>query len=426
MSNLTATAQWIPVRKLLRTHDVDAGENGDGPSNWQAQDLLDRTEHLKGMVDGAIGDLADEVSARVAVDAVLASDISDEASARASADAGLASDIATEASARAAADTTLNTAITTEATNRATAISTAIATEVTNRDAAIAAAIAGIQVGVDPSENGFRLSLVSGDPAGESSGASNLRLTPYKGATIALWDGSTWVRRNSAEVTLALSGMTTNTLYDVFAYWTGSAVALERVAWSSSTARATALARQDGVYCKSGDLTRRYVGTFRATSATQTVDEVTRRFLWNYSNRVRRHLAKGVNNSVWTWVNPGADWRQANATSSNAVEVVIGVQEVLLEVHVQCPISVGGGVQAWGGVGVGIDSTTVNSAQVFGVTVDSVERLAVARYADRPAIGYHKVNWLDGASSGSATWTYGSSGGASTRMTVGMVGEIEC
>jgi len=83
-----------------------------------------------------------------------------------------------------------------------------------------------------------RLTLTSGTPVTTSdvTGATTLYYTPYVGNGIALFDGtSTWTVRTFSELSLSLSGFTANTNYDIFAYWTGSAVALEAESWGTNT-----------------------------------------------------------------------------------------------------------------------------------------------------------------------------------------------
>lgn len=84
-----------------------------------------------------------------------------------------------------------------------------------------------------------RLTLTSGTPVTTSdvTAATTIYYTPYVGNGIALFDGSsTWTVRTFSELSLSLSGFTANTNYDIFAYWTGSAVALEAESWGTNTA----------------------------------------------------------------------------------------------------------------------------------------------------------------------------------------------
>lgn len=83
-----------------------------------------------------------------------------------------------------------------------------------------------------------RLTLTSGTPVTTSdvTAATTIYYTPYAGNGIALFDGtSTWTVRTFSELSLSLSGFTANTNYDIFAHWTGSAVALEAESWGTNT-----------------------------------------------------------------------------------------------------------------------------------------------------------------------------------------------
>ncbi|MEQ9027573.1 MAG: hypothetical protein RLP44_02560 [Aggregatilineales bacterium] len=229
--------------------------------------------------------------------------------------------------------------------------------------------------------------------------ATTLYLHPFRGSFVPIYDGANWqARALSAAVSIAIPA-TTSTVYDVYAYWTGAAIALELVAWSSGTARATALTTQDGINVKTGDTTRRYMGTIRTTTVSgQCEDSLTSRFLWNMYNRHPRALER--QDSTASWVYTIATYRQANANTANRVQVVLGLSEDIVDVEVMIP-SVS---TAFNAVGVGLDSTTVNSA---GLQTNSATHFCVvtARYKNFPGIGYHALNWIElGGSSGTTTW----------------------
>ena len=130
-------------------------------------------------------------------------------------------------------------------------------------------AIRSEALAADPSTQDGRLSLSSSDPAptDDQLTKATLYYLPHNGNHVALWDTSLsrWKLSKipDAGVSITDSGLTFNTNYDVFAYLTGGALTLELVAWASDSARATALARQDGVLSKTGALGRRYLGTVR-------------------------------------------------------------------------------------------------------------------------------------------------------------------
>ena len=125
-----------------------------------------------------------------------------------------------------------------------------------------------------------RLTLTSNTPVLSSNvtGATILYYTPYTGSQISIWDGSQWVLKTFTQLSLSLSGLTANTLYDVFIYDSNGTLTLESVAWSSSGAgtstRASALTYLNGVRVKSSD-NRKYLGSFLCNSTGGQVDFIT-------------------------------------------------------------------------------------------------------------------------------------------------------
>lgn len=193
--------------------------------------------------------------------------------------------------------------------------------------------------------NDFRLTLESGVPVSTSDqlNKTTIYMTPYLGKQIALYVDGAWVIKETSEISLALGSASASTPFDIFAYWTGSAVALELVEWTNDTTRATALAFQDGIYVKSGDATRRYIGTGRTNSNPgNCVDADAARFVWNWQNQVTRRLYKydGTSHTYATLA-----WRYwANNVNLLLTEWVQGLaQTVFPEMH--------GAVQGYGAAG---------------------------------------------------------------------------
>jgi hypothetical protein len=177
--------------------------------------------------------------------------------------------------------------------------------------------------------NGGRLTLVSGKPVMDSypGNASTIYFTPYLHNEVALYDGSTqWQVIQFAEVSLALSGLTTGKNYDVFIYNNAGTVTIETSVWTDDITRATALVRQDGVLVKSGATTRRYVGCFRAISATQTrvtlAAGVGSCLLQNCDNKVP--ISIYVQDTTVFWTYNSQTWRAANANSNYRLDVISG------------------------------------------------------------------------------------------------------
>ena len=169
-----------------------------------------------------------------------------------------------------------------------------------------------------------RLTLSSGVPVtlADVTAAGTLYFTPYVGNVIALYSGTRWVVRASAEISISLSGKTASKNYDVFCYDSSGTPTLELLVWTNDTTRATALAYQDGVLVKSGAPTRRYLGTIRTTATTgQCEDTETRRLVWNMYNRVPRPMYRTAGTSH---TYDSATYRQWNADASVILEFVMG------------------------------------------------------------------------------------------------------
>lgn len=159
--------------------------------------------------------------------------------------------------------------------------------------------------------------------------------------------------------------------------------------------RATLLVLQDGVYVKSGDPTRRYLGTCMTTEVSgQTEHSRKRRFIWNYYNRTSSILRSEDTDSLWTY--DGA-WRVANGKASNRVETITGLQESLLDLRLITSAGVNSS-SAWSSIG---EDSMVPDASVMGgyyggnnlgVEIDQQGTCLLAKY---PTPGYHFYTWLE-------------------------------
>lgn len=270
-----------------------------------------------------------------------------------------------------------------------------------------------------------RLTLTSGTPVTTSdvTAASSIYFTPYNGQCVSIYDGTRWRMYVFTELTLALGTLTSGLPYDVFIYDNAGTLTLESLAWTNGTTRATALALQNGVLCKTGALTRRYLGTFYTTSTTQTEDSeggVTtqvggKRFVWNMYNRVLRPIT--VMDTANSWTTTSTAFRQANGATGNKVEFVIGWNDQAVEAI--CPSNQ---YASNGSSGIGIDSTSTNSAKLFGEHYQAVGAYSVAvnhtaYYRGFPAVGYHYLAWLEHVTSGTGTFLGDDGGGSQQGLT---------
>lgn len=254
-----------------------------------------------------------------------------------------------------------------------------------------------------------RLTGTTGVPVttGDVTGATSIFYTPYKGNRIALYDGSTyWNVRTFTEITISVAACTASKPYDVFLYDNAGTVTAETLAWTSGTARATALTLQDGVLVKTGALTRRYVGSYYCNaSGGQTNDSVTKRFISNYYNRMPRALLKRDVAASWTYTL--ATIRQAHADPANQVEMLIGYAEMRLALSLDASAQNGSAVGV--GAGIGEDSTSTITASSTGGNGNTGGIAAYITLSSHlnilPAVGYHFYSWNEASSAvGTTTW----------------------
>lgn len=189
-------------------------------------------------------------------------------------------------------------------------------------------------------------------------------------------------------------------------------------------ARATALVLQDGVLCKTGALTRRFVGAFMASSTTTTEESVAKRFVSNYYNRTLRELRRFEAASSWTYNT--ATIRQANANVANQVAVFVGFADVPLNLNLAVAGSSAGTTYAQGGIGE--DSTNTIHPSCIAGAVQSAAANALAALAATlnisPTLGYHQYVWLEWAQVASLFTMWQTGWGAGSSQNSGLTGRI--
>lgn len=173
------------------------------------------------------------------------------------------------------------------------------------------------------------LSLSSGDlEVDVSSATTTMYWHPRYGNTIALYDtgDSAWeLVTATASISGSFAGIASNKVFDVFMYNNAGTPALEFVAWTSNTVRATNLTTQDGIRVKSGDASRRYLGTaFR--NASGCIDDLTHRWLWNYYNRTQKEMFSLLTDGNTTHDYSTNVWRVFGGLTAPVFSYVKGLQ----------------------------------------------------------------------------------------------------
>jgi len=212
-----------------------------------------------------------------------------------------------------------------------------------------------------------RLTLTTATPVKTTdvTAATTVYFTPYKGDKVSLFDGTNWIVHTFAERSLSLSGYTADKNYDIWLYDNAGTLTLDSTVWTDNATRATALVLQDSIYCKTGTLTKRYLGTIRITSTTgQCEDSTKRRLCWNYYNRVPRSCSKY---SVGFHTYDSTTKRFFNDDSTNWMDFVIGVPEDYISFHIWSSMKGDGTQNAYSA----LKCTTVDGATIGVITSNS-------------------------------------------------------
>lgn len=189
---------------------------------------------------------------------------------------------------------------------------------------------------VRPSSGLFpgRLSVQSGSfiPSADISNSANLYYALGVGEFISLPTSGVWRNYEISELSFAASGtdiasaaLAVDTNYAVYIRSNAGTVELGLEAWTNDTTRATALSLTDGVYRRTGDLNRVWIGDVRTVSDggnPKFEDSITKRFIYNHFHRFPRTVAK-INTSSHTYAT--ASWREWNNSTDSRFQWIDGM-----------------------------------------------------------------------------------------------------
>jgi hypothetical protein len=229
--------------------------------------------------------------------------------------------------------------------------------------------------------------------------------TPYIGSRVALYvENYGWRNYQFEELSLDISGVDANKNLDIFIYDNAGTLTLAMEEWSNLTLRATALVRQDGVLVKDGAPAYRYLGTCTTFNSGVCRDIEAARLLWNYYNRVEKNFLVKDSTDSWTYAVDDT-WRAMDTSTNNRVSLVIGWDEVIVKFSVHGLMSNSSTNE--GGLGIGLDSTSVNSANFFrnrDCGSANAVYTAGADYIKSPGIGFHYLQILERSGGGTMTF----------------------
>ena len=281
---------------------------------------------------------------------------------------------------------------------------------------------------VDLFNVGGRLTFVTATPyltsaLGYAAG-NTLYWTPIKGGSIALYKTS-WNMYTPGELSIGIAGLAGEKLYDVFMYLNGNTPTLSfGTAWSNDAVRDSKLAAKDNIYVKNGNDGYRYLGTVRTFGSGPITFEFSRKTisLWNYYNRVKIPARVLPTDDYWA-LSSSTTWRPFNNSSSNVIGILIGIKEDIASIKCQ------GLAANWTddvcgfSVGIGINSSSVNSAQLFGGGSGVTAKTPVyASYEEYLEPGFNYIYALESNWYGGNVNMFGDNG--DTNIQTGLIGSL--
>lgn len=272
-----------------------------------------------------------------------------------------------------------------------------------------------------------RLTLTANTPVmtATASGQTTIRYTPYPGGggqLVPLWDGNDFymadiggeLTQATTDSTKSPAAATTNSNYDMFVWSDSGTLRCTRgPAWSSDTSRGTGagtteLELVNGIYVNKNAITngpaaRRgtYVGTVRSNGSSQ-IDWIYGAAassgtagvfgVWNMYNRVLVSSVTSDNGSSYTY--NSTTWRAARASNTMRCSLVRGMDEDIVDALYQ--VTMNGGASGDVQIGIGLDSTSANSAQIAPYfSLGTAVGAAPAAYAGYPGLGFHYLQALE-------------------------------
>ena len=191
----------------------------------------------------------------------------------------------------------------------------------------------------------------------------------------------------------------------MFGYLSGGALVLETQAWLTSglgsSTRLYGLTWYNGILCKDGDPTRRFLGTIRTASSAGLIEDLaTKRNISNAYNQVPRKILVADSTASWTW--NSATYRTSGGDPTNFIYFIVALDGAYLHAHFSQAV---GGTTIEAGVALEVDSyfpSYVTRRDGSGI------QTLTAAYDLQQTAGMHFIGPLESSSTGTSTF-YGNS-----------------
>lgn len=249
----------------------------------------------------------------------------------------------------------------------------------------------------NPNTPGGRLTLTSNTPVmtGDVLAATAVYYTPYQNAQLPIYNGSTWRQLPFTQLTMTLNSSfnTSGKVYDLYVSMQGGSLTLSCMYWGGTTARSTtagglsgtgnaSITQKSGIWVNnaaisSSDSTNgsmgyiipqyqgTYLGTFYASANGQTQFNIkpnganggTANIIGISNAYNRESVVSMCRDTTILWTYNVTAWRMMNASASNRITFVDGLQQSTIDASLQIPLGTAvAGNTAF--IGVSLDSTS--------------------------------------------------------------------
>ena len=241
-----------------------------------------------------------------------------------------------------------------------------------------------------------------------------------------LWTPNKYTEWVSGQLSLSMASLSANYPYDIFIHDNSGTPTLSHSVWSNATTRMTAIEMDNaGIIHKNNARTHRYLGTIYLNATGIFQDTIYSRGIWNLYNQRRRTLLAPMTGTYWTYGTATIRASNANTTLNNMrCDWVQGMSDS--EVNLVFRQALGYSGTGWGWCGIGIDSTSSDSAQNntgFYCSANSRWGSMQSEYRGFPGIGYHYGQCLENSPGGVTLYFYGIDG---NNYQGSMIGSVMC
>jgi hypothetical protein len=291
---------------------------------------------------------------------------------------------------------------------------------------------------------GGTLSPASGDPCPETDTTTSiLYLVLTDRFKTECWNGTAWISyQYSGELQLALdtSAHLSSKNYDVFETPIAGVMTLcTGPAWTNDTTRSITIENFQGRLVNSAQITcvngtNSYTvparaanlrGGFRASANGQTKTTSSDRLVSDLLRPTVKPVSRIDTTDSWSW--SSNSFQQANNSAANRIAVFNCSSGRSVDVTVNGYMLSTTSTIVAGYLGVGIDSSSVDSSQTKQPCAASNAFPVLpgfARYVGFAGLGYHEFRWLEHGNGSGITQTWQGDGGQAVGYQTGIVGTV--